>query len=406
MRQRGIIFAASGPRYVSAAVAAADRSRTCNPVPHVIFCSEEPDSATSAAAIELFSPSPHPHADKIAAMSRSPFAETVYLDVDCAVLGSITELFDVLARYDLAGAHAPGYRGAPDPDVPVCFYEINTGVLAYRNSHKMRHFFRRWHATYLSWLAARRSTAPTGLSWDRISRPSGIAFGTATSLFTCWGRNTTGGRYSRASCVNGQGSSTASARTMTGLLGSLTPTSEHGCSRRCNYPSKAPLRMHPVHEIAARRARPSCSSTRPRHRFLMRFGTNEGRAFPSVSRTAAGVARRAARDPGAAHRRRRPGHRSECPTGYSSAGCSPANALRQSASARCRSRICGIGLPPSPAARCRGLVRLLPPRPPRSSIRRRPTVKSRRRGAPTCGRLISAPWRYYPRRRSGRGVDA
>jgi hypothetical protein len=152
--KRGILFAAAGTRHVEAALAAAERSRAHNPVPHVIFCSESPASPTSVAAVELFAPSPHPHADKIAAMLRSPFQETIYLDVDCAVLGSITELFDLLMRFDLAGAHAPGYRGAPDPDVPTAFYEINTGVLAYTNSGRVRRMLTRWLETYLAWLAA------------------------------------------------------------------------------------------------------------------------------------------------------------------------------------------------------------------------------------------------------------
>jgi hypothetical protein len=152
--KRGILFSAAGTSYVAAALAAAERSRAHNPVPHVIFCSEVPTSPISDAAIELFVPSPHPHADKIAAMLRSPFEETIYLDVDCAVVGQITELFDLLARYDLAGAHAPGYRGALDPDVPAAFYEINTGVLVYKRNERVRRVLTRWRETYLAWVAA------------------------------------------------------------------------------------------------------------------------------------------------------------------------------------------------------------------------------------------------------------
>jgi hypothetical protein len=160
---RGILFSAAGTRYVAAAVAAAERSLRFNDVPHLIFCSEPPAVATRAG-IELFTPSTNPHADKISTMLRSPFVETIYLDVDCAVIEPITELFDLLQRFDLAAAHPPGYRGAADPVVPSAFYEINTGVVAYRNDARIRELFTKWRTTYLDWLAAPPFPGADGLA--------------------------------------------------------------------------------------------------------------------------------------------------------------------------------------------------------------------------------------------------
>lgn len=153
MLNRGIVLSASGDRHIAAGVAAAERSMALNRLPHMLFCSEPPSRA-SAARIELFSPSQNPHADKIASILRTPFEETIYLDVDCAVIDTITELFDLLDGYELAAAHAPGYRGAPDPLVPKPFYEINTGVLVYRRSERVSALLAKWHETYLDWLAA------------------------------------------------------------------------------------------------------------------------------------------------------------------------------------------------------------------------------------------------------------
>jgi hypothetical protein len=148
---RGVIFSATGDRYVAAAVSAAERSARLNPVPHTLFCS----NSCYASGIQIipFETSGNPHIDKILSILASPYDETIYLDVDCLAVGRFTELFDLLKCYDLAAAHAPGYRGALDPDVPTSFYEINTGVLVYRRTARVLDLMREWRDTYSTWLA-------------------------------------------------------------------------------------------------------------------------------------------------------------------------------------------------------------------------------------------------------------
>ena len=150
MPRRGIIFVASGEHYIRHAVMRAERSLTYNSVPHVIFCSEFPKQHTRAM-VELFVPTKNFWLDRIGCMERSPFDETIYLDDDCSVLEPIGELFDLLSVYEMAAAHAPGYRGAPDPEVPACFFELNFAVFPYRRSAVMSRFFRTWAETYRAW---------------------------------------------------------------------------------------------------------------------------------------------------------------------------------------------------------------------------------------------------------------
>jgi alpha-N-acetylglucosamine transferase len=48
------------------------------------------------------------------AMRRLAFvrvAQTIFLDTDTYVIDNIDELFDLLERFDIAAAHAPGYTG-------------------------------------------------------------------------------------------------------------------------------------------------------------------------------------------------------------------------------------------------------------------------------------------------------
>ena len=54
---------------------------------------------------------------KLRAMSRSPYARTVYLDKDTRVCASLTGAFDLLPRYDFVATQAAAafYEGGPDP---------------------------------------------------------------------------------------------------------------------------------------------------------------------------------------------------------------------------------------------------------------------------------------------------
>jgi hypothetical protein len=149
---RGIIFSATGNRYVAAAIKAAERSARLNPVPHAIFCSH-PSNEPAALQTIPFETSGNPYIDKISNILASPYDESIYLDVHCIAVDCVTELFELLSCYDLAAAHAPGYRGVADPDVPVSFYELNTGVLLYRRNTRVLEFIREWRATYQEWLA-------------------------------------------------------------------------------------------------------------------------------------------------------------------------------------------------------------------------------------------------------------
>src|SRR5438876_206985 len=150
MASRGIIFVASGEHYINHAILRAERSLRYNPVPHLIFCSQQP-KYDGEAVITLFLPTRNFWLDRIHCMEQSPFDETIYLDDDCSVLEPIDELFDLLSIYEMAAAHAPGYRGAPDPEVPVCFFELNFAVFPYRRSAVMSVFFKTWAETYRSW---------------------------------------------------------------------------------------------------------------------------------------------------------------------------------------------------------------------------------------------------------------
>ncbi|WP_243439856.1 hypothetical protein [Fundidesulfovibrio soli] len=153
MRSTGILFSASGEHYIEEANKAINTSLKHNECQHALFCDIEPQHKHDGVIYKIFNPAETPYADKLHSCLTTPFEKTIYLDSDIHVIRPITNLFDVLDRFDIAIAHAPGYRGLEDPDVPEAFYEFNTGVIAYRANTAIRNLFRKTIDTYLSWRA-------------------------------------------------------------------------------------------------------------------------------------------------------------------------------------------------------------------------------------------------------------
>ncbi|HEX2026054.1 MAG TPA: hypothetical protein VHH92_06635, partial [Actinomycetota bacterium] len=99
---------------------------------------------------------PHPSptrswADKPAALVvGGPTDERVlFLDTDTRVCGDLGEVFEVLARFELAAVHAPVRLDRRQPDAlarraPVSFPELNTGVVAFRRTPNVVRLFERW----------------------------------------------------------------------------------------------------------------------------------------------------------------------------------------------------------------------------------------------------------------------
>lgn len=63
----------------------------------------------------------------------------LWLDSDTYVLQPVPELFEMLDRFDMVLAHAPGHTTAPTNNpIPAAFPEFNIGVIAMRNNGRTR----------------------------------------------------------------------------------------------------------------------------------------------------------------------------------------------------------------------------------------------------------------------------
>ena len=111
-RFRGIICSATGRRYVTEAISSAQSSLRFNRVPHLIFCDQIQIEKVEGIDFVKFETCGNAFLDKIRNISQTPFERTIFLDTDTCVIANIGELFDLLQRFDVAAAHAPGYTKA------------------------------------------------------------------------------------------------------------------------------------------------------------------------------------------------------------------------------------------------------------------------------------------------------
>ena len=84
-------------------------------------------------------------------MLGSRFAQTIYLDADIRVVGDISDIFDVLDRFDLAFAHDQMRNSNPhcepgDSDVPNAFPQATRGLIWLSRSSRSDGLLETWDA--------------------------------------------------------------------------------------------------------------------------------------------------------------------------------------------------------------------------------------------------------------------
>lgn len=153
MTTQGLLYVATGPRFGAEAHASALRVRELMPAVALAFASE---SDPGKNLFRHWIPIPNPtgtFADKIAPLARTPFEQTVFLDTDTYLCEGVPELFGLLERCDIAMAHAP-MRVTGSVQVPPCFPECNSGVIAYNMNDRTRNLFSLWERFYSDQLAS------------------------------------------------------------------------------------------------------------------------------------------------------------------------------------------------------------------------------------------------------------
>ena len=107
---RGVLFIVTGAKYTSAAIEAAQSVAETNPWAGIaIFTDQQVSGAPFHYVAQMGEGASRRKHEFIA---RSPFRETLYLDSDTRVTTGLQDLFRLLEKFDIAGAHVR-FRESP-----------------------------------------------------------------------------------------------------------------------------------------------------------------------------------------------------------------------------------------------------------------------------------------------------
>ncbi len=95
---------------------------------------------------------------KVSYIDESPYAKTIFLDTDTIFCRDVKDIFDMLYHYDFCLAHDLARKRKKYSDlikqykeIPYAFSEVNTGVIGFSNTEKVKECFKRWKVNYSSY---------------------------------------------------------------------------------------------------------------------------------------------------------------------------------------------------------------------------------------------------------------
>lgn len=146
--QMGVIYVASGKRYVDEAANSANSLKKEMPGIPVHLHSDLSNVPNVFDRNFRLTECRYNCYDKVPPLLNSPFRKTLFLDTDTYVSGSLEEIDILLDRYDLLVCHTAFRDPNPIAEIPSSFTEFNTGMIAFRKNEKTDAFLRKWLENY------------------------------------------------------------------------------------------------------------------------------------------------------------------------------------------------------------------------------------------------------------------
>ena len=158
MNTQGILYIATGEKYIHAAIRSAKTVNTYCPNLRIHLYADwqnydfkfeqSPFPFSSIGKIE----NPH-RRSKVDYMASTPFDKTLYLDTDTTLNADISDMFRVLERFDIALAHAHKRNTEVNIapwriEIPQAFPQYNSGVILYRSNPIVIQFLKDWSSFY------------------------------------------------------------------------------------------------------------------------------------------------------------------------------------------------------------------------------------------------------------------
>lgn len=148
--KRGVIYVVAGGRsYIGELVTSVKGVRKHNPELPITVYTDFSIPKRFGVACEPLEFADNPHKLKASSLRRSPYEETLFLDTDTEIRGSLTPLFEELKERDFcaANAHVADYSTRPPRFISMVKEGgYNTGVLLFRKSEATGKFLALWEA--------------------------------------------------------------------------------------------------------------------------------------------------------------------------------------------------------------------------------------------------------------------
>lgn len=147
---RGVIYVVTGGRsYIGELLTSVASLRKHEPDLPILVFTDFPIPERYGLNTERLEFNDNPHKLKVSSLRRSPFEETLFLDTDTQIRGSLEPLFAELNGRDFcaANAHLADYTVRPPRWISMVKEgEYNTGVLLFRKSKATSEFLGSWEA--------------------------------------------------------------------------------------------------------------------------------------------------------------------------------------------------------------------------------------------------------------------
>ena len=160
---RGVVYVATGARYVDEARESAASVRQAMPGVPICLITDagleggsDFDSVvvhTEGAGTKRFKQNLH----------LSPYDRTIFLDTDTFVAEDVSDLFTLLDRFEIAANQISSDYNAGRLGVPSAFTEMNSGVIVYRKTPAVLALFAEWRRLFAEF------EDEYGWTWDQLS---------------------------------------------------------------------------------------------------------------------------------------------------------------------------------------------------------------------------------------------
>lgn len=145
-----IIYIATSEKYRSECLQSAVSAKAVMPdIPIILWTDSFPRSDRNYFDnIYIIDTPEFSKSDKILQLTRTNYTKNVLLDTDTYVLHSFYEISDLVEKFDIAVCHAPKRIDYINEEIPVCFPQLNTGVIAFKNNQSTIRLFKEWKNIY------------------------------------------------------------------------------------------------------------------------------------------------------------------------------------------------------------------------------------------------------------------